>query len=313
MVASVAAKALVSVTLALERAAAGTSLRRRADLVAVAGALARAGRAVTVVAAKLAETSVVAALAISDGALDTDRAARRRSRGRRGVAVGRGRRVTGGRRRGGGGVAGRSAATAGVGSDGRVSSQRRLGLAGADVEADGERGQTVADERIVEAVGDSADVSVEVVETARADVGNVHEGGLLHDSRATAGKSKLLLADAGRHGEDVSAGGGVLGLGLAARGDGDGTGRLEEGGDVDDVGHGLPAVGTALKVVTGAVVGGAAGGGVGGIAVEAGEGAAVPVDNLLVVNVVVDRLGTGLVSLDEGLGEIQPAVVGPSS
>lgn len=261
-------------------------------------------------ARKVAETSVVTALAISNGSLNTvtTTAAGGRGRSRRRVARlgGSGRRVAAAGRSSGGR---RVTATGGVG-DGRVGSQRRLGLAGGDVQTDGEGGKTVADEGVVLAGGDGADVGVEVVQTAGADVGDVHEGGGVEDGAAAALEGEVLLADAGGDGEDVSTGRGLLVLGLAARGDGDGAGALEEGNDVDDVVHGLPAVGAALKVVARLVVGGTARGGIGGVAVERAQSTAVPVDDLVLLDVVVDGSGTILVSGNEGLRELQPSVVG---
>ena len=310
MRAAEAAEALVAITLPGEGAAIIAAASRRGNLLTSLGALARTRRAVAIVARKVAETSVVTALAISDGALNavTTTTAGGRSRSRRRLVRlrGSGRRVAAAGRSSGGR---RVTATGGV-RDGRVSSQRRLGLAGGDMEADGEGRKTVADEGVVLAGWDGADVGVEVVQTAGADVGDVHEGGGVEDGAAAALEGEVLLANTSGDGEDVSASGGLLVLGLAAGGDGDGTGALEEGDDVDDVVHGLPAVGTALEVVAGLVVGGTARGGIGRVAVEGAQSTAVPVDDLVLLDVVVDGRSTILVRGNEGLGELQPSIVG---
>lgn len=120
-----------------------------------------------------------------------------------------------------------------------------------------------------------------------------------------------MLAETSGDGEEMGTGGGVLGFGVGARSDSNCTSLLEQRDDVDDVIHSLPAIGTAHEVVAAVVVGRAARSGVGRVAVEVLEMAAVPVDDLLLLDVLVDRGVLGLVSGDVRLGEIEPGVVGP--
>lgn len=67
VIASIAAKALVSVTLTRKRTSVGASLGRRCNLATVRGALARTWRAISVVACEAAEARVVAAFSVRVG------------------------------------------------------------------------------------------------------------------------------------------------------------------------------------------------------------------------------------------------------
>lgn len=164
---------------------------------------------------------------------------------------------------------------------------------------------------IVEAGRQSAHVGVEVVDAAGTHIRHVHQRCAREHSVSAASQRKLLLADTSGDGEDVSARRRVFRLGLTARLDGNGSRLGEERHDIDNIVHGLPAVGPAHEVVAAVVVCRTSGRGIGGITVERAESAAVPVDDLVLFDVVVDGTGAGFVRGNKGLGEIQPAVMGP--
>lgn len=109
----------------------------------------------------------------------------------------------------------------------------------------------------------------------------------------------------------MSTGRGILGFRLTTGLDSNRSWLGQEGYDVDHVVHGLPTIGSAHEVVSAAIVCGSSGGGVGRVTVESAKSPAVPVDDLVLPDVVVDGRGTGLVSGNERLGKIQPSIVGP--
>lgn len=182
-------------------------------------------------------------------------------------------------------------------------------LAGGDTETGNQGGEAITAERVGGSSRESSDVGVEVVDTAGADVGDVHQRGAGQDVLAVAVDNKALLAETGRDSEDVGTSRGVEGLGVATRGDAQGGGRLEESDNVDIVVHGLVAVGNTLKVVAAVVVGGSASGGVGSIAVEGLQVTAVPVDNLLSLDVVGNVGVSILVGGNEGSRQVEETVV----
>lgn len=178
---------------------------------------------------------------------------------------------------------------------GRVCSQRRGRLASGNLQSSSVLRETMRRERVRGASRESADVSIEVVETASAGVGDIHQRGSRQHIGAVTGQSENLLTSGSAHGEDVGAGTGVESLRVAARLDGDGTGSLEQGNNVDGIGQSLVTIGAAQRI--------------GRVAVEAVQVSAVPVDDLILGDVVGNVGITVLVSGDVRLGEIQPAVV----
>lgn len=166
------------------------------------------------------------------------------------------------------------------------------------METSSQGSKTITDEGIVKASRESTDVGVEVVDTAGANVGNVHERVAIVDDRAATLKSEVLLADVGRDSHKVGSSRHILGNGLATRGDGQCSGRGQHGNNVDLVRESLPAIRTAHEVVAAAVVG-ANHGGIRSIAVDTSKSAAVPVDDLVLGDEVVDRGSLGLVGGDE--------------
>lgn len=206
-----------------------------------------------------------------------------------GLALGHGSGVAVGRR-------GRATATVARGAGGWVRSQRRGRLASCNLESNSVLSETIRRERVRGASGESADVSVEVVKTTSAGISNVHQRSSRQNTGAVAGQGESLVTKGSVHGEDVGACSCVESLGSAARLDGDGTSRLKKGHNVDGITQSLVTIGTAQRI--------------GRIAVEALQVSAVPVDDLILGNVVGNVGVTVLVSGDERLGEIQPAVVG---
>lgn len=178
---------------------------------------------------------------------------------------------------------------------GWVRSQRRRRLASRDLESGGQLSETIRRERVRGASRESADKGVEVVKTASADSSDVHQRGSRQHSGAVTGQSESLLTKGSVHGEDVGACTGVESLRVATRLDSDGTSRLEKGNNVDGITQSLVTIRTAQ--------------GIGRIAVEAVQVSAVPVDDLILGDVVGNVGVTVLVSSDERLGEIKPAVV----
>lgn len=177
------------------------------------------------------------------------------------------------------------------------------------MQSDSQGGESIRAKGIGGSRGNRADVGVEVVDTAGADVGDVHERGGRQDVLAATRHGKGLLAEASGDGEDVGSSRGTEALRVATRGNGKSASGLEESDGVDDVVHVLPAVGNTLKVVAAGVVGRVVRGGVGSITVESLQVTAVPVDNLLVLDVRGNIGVSVLVGGNEGLGQIEPTIV----
>jgi hypothetical protein len=119
-----------------------------------------------------------------------------------------------------------------------------------------------------------------------------------------------LLPDSSGDFNQVGTGGDLLDDGLAAGGDGELSGLGEHCHNVDDIVHSVPAIWTTHEVVFVALYG-AVRGSVGSVAVKALEGTSIPVDNLVLGDVLVDGCILVLVGSNVGLGEIKPAVVRP--
>lgn len=119
-----------------------------------------------------------------------------------------------------------------------------------------------------------------------------------------------MLSDSSGDFDQIGTGGNLLDDGLAARGDGELSSLGEHGHNVDDIIHSIPTIWTTHEVVFVALYG-AVRGSVGGVAVKALEGTSIPVDNLVLGDILVDGCILVLVGSNVGLGEIEPAVVGP--
>lgn len=156
------------------------------------------------------------------------------------------------------------------------------------MQSDGQREKTVSLERVVKAGRNGANIWVEVVDTARANVGDIHQRGSAKDSLTVTSQSKLLLADAGWDLEEVGSGVALERLSGAARRDRDTTGSLEKCGNIDGIIHSLPTIRASHKVIATSIVGWAVRGGVGGVAVQCLQVAAVPVNKLLILNILGD-------------------------
>ena len=156
---------------------------------------------------------------------------------------------------------------------------------------------------------DSANISIEVVKTAGADIGDIHERGLSVYGLSTTRNGEDLLSKGSINFDEVGTSSESLSDSVATGLDNDISLGGQEGNNVDSVVHGLVTIGQTLKVVTGIVVGRSSGSSVGSITVEGLEVSAVPVDELIILDVVVDLGSLGLVSSNEGLSEFQPTIV----
>jgi hypothetical protein len=178
------------------------------------------------------------------------------------------------------------------------------------MQTDCQRGETSAVHRVGEAGVDGADVGVEVVQAARTDIGDVHKRRAGQDLGTTALKSECLLAKGGIDLDQRSASGDLLGNSVASRLDDNSTSRLEQTDNVDNILHRLPSVRSTLEIILARVGRSSTRGSIGSIAVEALEVATVPVNKLILLDVLGDVCIFTLVRSDERLGEIKPAVVG---
>lgn len=234
-------------------------------------------------ASVLAKAKVVLALSVSDGSLDASLA---------GVGVDSGHNW-------GVGLSGR----------GRVGAKRWLGLAGRDVQSDGQGRQAGTVKRIGETSCHGANVSVVVVQTTSTDIGDVHERCVGQDGGAAALQSKGLLSNSSIDLDQSGAGTDVLGDRVASGCDSHSAGRLEKTDNVDNIFHGVPSVRTAHEVVLIGVGRGVVGCRISGVAVESLQVASVPVDELVLLDVLGNVGILSLVGGDVGLGEVEPAVV----
>ena len=156
----------------------------------------------------------------------------------------------------------------------------------------------------------SADIGVEVVHAADAVGADVPGAGPAQDRVATARQGKLLLAGAHVHGVGIRACRGREGFAVATGRQFDGSGFFQQGDDEDGIREGVCAVGATLEEV----FAGAADGLhciVGRVAVGRFQGRAIPVDELVFVDMLVHGFGTSFVGCNEGFRHLKPPVMRP--
>ena len=178
------------------------------------------------------------------------------------------------------------------------------------METGGNGGETISSKLIGRAIlREGTDVGVEVVDTAGAEVEDLHLGVTLENGSTATGNAEGNLTDS-----HVDLGEGrslldIVALGVAIDSDLESSIVSEESDNEDLVGHGLDTVGATLEVVTGSVVG-RNHGGISSIAVEILQRRAVPVNDTVLSDVRSDIGITSLVSSNVRDGHIQPSTVG---
>jgi hypothetical protein len=78
----------------------------------------------------------------------------------------------------------------------RVGPERRLSLAGCDVQTNSQRRETTAVERVRKAGGNGTNIGIKVVQAAGTDSCNVHKRGIRQDVGTATLESECLLAKA---------------------------------------------------------------------------------------------------------------------
>ena len=154
------------------------------------------------------------------------------------------------------------------------------------------------------------DIGVEIVDAADAVGADVPGAGTAQDRVATARQGKLLLAGAHVHGVGSRACLGREGFAVATRCDFDGSGFFQQGYDEDGIREGVCAVGATLEEVFARAADGLHCV-VGCVAVGRFQGRAIPVDELVFVDMLVHGFGTSFVGCNEGFGHLEPPVVRP--
>ena len=177
------------------------------------------------------------------------------------------------------------------------------------MQSDCQRSKAIGPERVVKASGHSPDIRVEVVDAARAHIGDIHQRRAAEDGLPVAGQGKLLLPKVGWDLEQVGAGGALERLRGAARRHRHRARALEQRHHIHRVVHRLPPVGPTHEVVAAAVVRRAVRRRVGRVAVQPLEIPPIPVDQLLILDVGRHVRVAVLVRGNEWLRQVQEAVV----
>lgn len=178
---------------------------------------------------------------------------------------------------------------------GRVRSQRRCRFASCNLQPSSQLSETIRRERVREASRESANVSIEVIKTTSANSSNIHQRGSRQNICAVSCQSESLVAKSSGDGKDVGACSCVEGLGVAARLNSESTGRLKKGNNIDGITQSLVTIRAAQ--------------GIGRIAVKAVQVSTVPVNNLILGDVVGNIGVTILIGGNKRLGKIQEAVM----
>ena len=121
-----------------------------------------------------------------------------------------------------------------------------------------------------------------------------------------------MLPDSHVDSEGGGAGWRVEGFAIGAGVDVHRSGCCQESDDEDGIRDGVGTVGDSLEIVAGVYVR-RLGGVVRRVAAGGFQGWTVPVDDLVVGDIVVYGGGTGLVCSDEWLGHFEPTIVRPAS
>lgn len=191
---------------------------------------------------------------------------------------------------------------------GRSRAQGRRSRAGFYWQANRERGEPSCIQRIRFALWQGPDISVEVVETTRACVSDILARGSTQDLLRIPGQGELLLPDAHVHFEWASACRSVEGLGVRPWCHVDGSGGFQQADHKYWVLHVFPAIRLAVEVVPTGVAP-SLHSVICRVAVHSPRRWPVPVDDLVVLDILIDRLGSCLVRGNERPGQVPPPVM----